>query len=120
MDAGAEQFFADCPLGMAALQWLTDQLDTLGPYDVRVSKSQVALWRRHGFAYLWRPDQYLRHPAAQVVLSLALDRPLDSPRFKQVVEPAPHHWMHHLVLRALTDLDDEVAAWLAAAHAAAV
>lgn len=79
---------------------------------MRASKSQVALRRRRGFAYLWRPGQYLRNPEAEVVLSIALARQITSKRFKQVVHPAPSVWMHHLEIHSVEDLDNEVAAWL--------
>lgn len=87
-------------------------VDRLGPFDVRVSKSQVAFRRRRGFAYLWMPGKYLRKPTAEVVLSIALGRLDESRRFKEVVHPAPAHWMHHLEIHGLGDVDEEVADWL--------
>lgn len=86
--------------------------ETVPDVTERTTRSQVAFRRRRGFAYLWRPGQYLRHPAAEVVLSLAFREELPSPRFKEVVHPAPTTWMHHLELHAVADLDDEVAGWL--------
>jgi hypothetical protein len=84
----------------------------LGPVEVRTSKSQIAFRRARGFAYLWLPGQYLTNPQADVVLSIALGRHDPSPRFKEVVHPATHHWMHHLELRGPDEIDDEVVAWL--------
>lgn len=84
---------------------------------MRVSKSQVALRRRRGFAYLWLPGQYLSRPGAEVVLSIALRRRIESPRWKEVVEPKPGQWMHHLEIRDASDVDQEVTGWL---HEAAV
>ena len=104
------QFFADDPLGLAAYQAVRDLLPD--DVEVRVSTSQVAFRRRRGFAYLWRPGQYLRNPDAEVVLSIALDREIDSPRFKEVAHPAAHVWMHHLEISTVDDLDAEVADWL--------
>jgi hypothetical protein len=43
---------------------------------------------------------------------VALGRQDPSPRWKEVVHPSARHWMHHLELHAVTDLDDEVATWL--------
>ena len=90
-----------------------------GPIEVRVSKSQVAFWRKRGFVYLWMPGQYLTHPGAEVVLSIALGRLVESARFKEVAHPTPAHWMHHLEIHDLADLDDEVAGWLREAAAGA-
>jgi len=42
----------------------------------------------------------------------ALDRREESPRFKEVAHPAPAHWVHHLEVRAVTDVDEEVVGWL--------
>lgn len=56
--------------------------------------------------------QYLRQSTAEVVLSIALGRLDKSSRFKDVAHPAPAEWMHHLEIRQLGDLDDEVADWL--------
>mgnify|MGYP001765576653 CR=1 FL=1 len=77
-----------------------------------MTKSQVAFRRRRAFAWVWMPGIYLRRPAAPLVLTVALSRRDDSARWKQVVEPAPGRFVHHLELYAPKDLDDEVAAWL--------
>jgi hypothetical protein len=107
-----EEFFADHPAGQAAYDRVCAMLKPIGPYSVRVTKSQVAFRRRRGFAYLWMPGQYLAKPAAEVVLSIALGRQDTSRRFKEVAHPAPRQWMHHLELHRTDDLDDEVAGWL--------
>ncbi|MGY1747319.1 DUF5655 domain-containing protein [Blastococcus sp. SYSU D00695] len=107
-----EGFFAGSPLGVAVLARVTTALETVDDVRVRVSTSQVAFRRRRGFAYLWRPGQYLRRPAADVVLSVVLGRRDTSPRWKEVVQPGPAHWMHHLEVRAPAEIDDEVAGWL--------
>ncbi|WP_043497657.1 DUF5655 domain-containing protein [Georgenia sp. SUBG003] len=90
----------------------------LGPHEVRVSRSQIAFRRRRGFAFLWRPAQYVRSdfPA---VLSIALPQAETSHRFKEVVHPSGRVWMHHLELDDVAQVDDEVAGWLARAYDAA-
>lgn len=108
----AEDFFASNPLGLAVHARVLHALRDLGPVDVRVSKSQVAFRRKRGFAFLWVPGQYLHHPAVDVVLTIALGRHDPSARFKEVVHPSPTQWIHHLEVRSLDDIDDEVVAWL--------
>lgn len=105
-----EEFFGSDGRGLAVFERVRSLVGE--PIEVRVSKSQVALRRRRGFAYLWSPGQYLHAPSAEVVLSIALGRHVPSPRFKEVSHPAPRHWMHHLEVRSLDDIDDEVTAWL--------
>lgn len=108
----AEEFFAGHPFAFDVYSRVLDMVRDLGPVDVRVSKSQVALRRRSGFAYLWMPGQYLGHTDVDVVLSIALGRHDRSARWKEVAHPSPKHWIHHLEVRDLADLDDEVADWL--------
>ena len=65
------------------------------------------------------PGRYLAHPAAEVVVSIALPRHDLSPRFKEVVHPTARQWLHHLEVHDLGDLDAEVAGWLAESYGAA-
>jgi len=97
---------------MAVYERVRGVLRELGPVEIRASKSQIAFRRRRGFAYLWLPGQYLRKPAAELVLSFSLGRHDASPRFKEVVHPSPTHWMHHLEVDGPDDIDGEVVAWL--------
>jgi hypothetical protein len=112
-------FFAGSPLGLAAYRGVSASLADVDGWRVRVTRSQVAFRRRRGFAWLWLPGSYLAHPAAEVVLTIALGRRDPSPRFKEVVPPSPAHWIHHLELQRDADVDDEVAGWLREAAARA-
>ena len=100
------------PLRRAAFDRVAELLAGTVDLDVRVSRSQVAFRRRRAFAWLWLPGRWLAKPAADVVLSVSLGRHDPSPRFTEVVHPARAHWMHHLELVDLADVDDEVAGWL--------
>lgn len=104
-----EDLFEGHPTALAVLGWVLQLAEGLGGCEVRTTKSQVALRRRRGFAYLWRPGQYLAGPAAESVLSGVLDRRDRSPRWKEVVRPAAAHWMHHLEVGDVAAIDDEVA-----------
>lgn len=112
MSYPSEEYFAGHPGFRAVYERVRDLVESLGECEVRASRSQVAFRRRRGFAYLWRPGQYLAHPSAETVLSIALGRHDASPRFKEVVEPAPGQWMHHLEVASPAEVDDEVAGWL--------
>lgn len=104
------------PVGLATLAWVRAAVAELGGADVTASRSQVAVRRQRGFAYLWLPGQYLRRPRVEVVLSVVLGRADDSPRWKEVVHPSPRHWVHHLEVGDAGELDDEVRGWLAEAY----
>ena len=85
---------------------------TLGAAEVRMTKSQAAFWRRRAFAWVWTPALYGHRAAAPLVLSVALRRHDASPRWKEIVEPAPGRFMHHLELYSPADLDGDVLRWL--------
>jgi hypothetical protein len=87
---------------------------------MRVTKSQVAFRRNKAFAWAWTPDRYLHGKHAPLVLTLGFPYRDGSPRWKEIVEPKPGRFTHHLELYSTTDIDDEVrtklrAAWDAAA-----
>jgi hypothetical protein len=107
-----QEFFAGHPLALEVYERVRSVLTTMGSFEVRVSKSQVAFRRRRGFAYLWLPGQYLSAPSAEVVLSIALGRHHPSRRFKEVAHPARQQWMHHLEVRNVGELDRDVEWWL--------
>lgn len=114
-----DDFFRGRPGSAAIFERIDRAIADFGSYEVRVSKSQVAFRRRQGFAYVWLPDTYLRGPNPEAVLSIGLPYELTSPRFKEVVDPAPSRWMHHLEVRSTDDIDEEVISWLRAAFEAA-
>lgn len=113
-----ERFFAERdPASRAIFDVARQRIDALNGVEMRVTKSQVAWRRRTAFAWAWIPEQYLTGHShlAPLVLSVALPRQDGSPRWKQIVEPRPGHFIHHLELRSAAELDDEVLAWLAEA-----
>ena len=91
---------------------LRDAVDAVGQAELRVTKSQVAFRRRRAFAWAWMPSTYLHGRHAPLVLTISLRRRDSSPRWKEIVEPAPGRFTHHLELHSTTDIDDEVRAWL--------
>ncbi|KRE82701.1 DUF5655 domain-containing protein [Arthrobacter sp. Soil764] len=113
-----ERFFDGAPSALRLYRAVEQVAAELGPHDVRVSKSQISFRRRRGYAYLWRPGVYVKS-AVPLVLSLALPRNLESPRFKQTVHPAAGTWMHHLELTDSSQLDAEVRRWMQEAYEAA-
>jgi len=114
-----DEFFAGPPEPRQIFDALRLAVDALGPVEVRVTKSQVAFRRRRAFAWAWMPGAYLRGKHPPLVLTLALRRRDPSPRWKEVVEPYPGRFTHHLELSSPAEIDDEVRAWLQEAWAAA-
>lgn len=117
--ATLDEFFAGYPDSRRIFDTLRATVDAIGPHDCRVSKSQVAFRRRVNFAMAWIPGLYLGVGRAPLVLTVLLRRRDASPRWKEVVEPHPGRFTHHLELSDDADLDGEVRDWLLEAWRAA-
>lgn len=114
-----DEFFDGYEPSRAIFNALRKSVDAIGPAEMGVGKSQIAFRRRVAFAWAWVPDRYLRGGHAPLVLSVSLRRHDASPRWKEVVEPSPGRFMHHLELRDVGEIDGEVCQWLAEAYAEA-
>ena len=114
-----ERFFSGQPEAQRLFDAVCRLMDEVGPYQLRTTKSQIALRRRVAFAWAWRPGMYLRGRTPPLVLSVRLLRRDDSPRWKEIAEPYPGRFMHHLELWDESQLDAEVRGWLAEAWLAA-
>jgi hypothetical protein len=114
-----DEFFDGYEPSRAIFNALRESVDAIGPAEMGVGKSQIAFRRRVAFAWAWVPDRYLRGGHAPLVLSVSLRRHDASPRWKEVVEPSPGRFMHHLELREVGEIDGEVCQWLAEAYAEA-
>ena len=89
----------------------------VGEAELRVTKSQVAFRRRRAFAWAWIPGTYLRGRHAPLVLTVSLRRRDSSTRWKEIIEPRPGRFTHHLELYTPSDIDDQVRTWLREAWA---
>ena len=107
-----EEFFAGQTASRTIFDALMAATRFVGPTEMRATKSQVAFRRRNIFALVWMPGKYLRGKSAPLVLTFSF-RPKDpSPRWKEIVEPAPGRFTHHLELWSASDIDHKVRAWL--------
>ncbi len=115
-EQGPEDLFAGFPECLAICRGVEQAVSRIGQVSVSVTKSQVAFRRRKGFAYVWRPGQYV-HSEVPAVLSVALPHEVRCHRFKEVVHPSANVWMHHIELHAASQIDDQVRGWLEEAYA---
>jgi hypothetical protein len=113
-----DAFFAGRPASLALFEVVRAAVDAAGPAEIRVGRSQVAFRRRVGFACAWIPGRYLRSDVP-LVLTVGLRRRDPSPRWKEVVQPRPGRFTHHLELRDAGEVDAAVRAWIAEAWAGA-
>ena len=114
-----DEFFSGQDEARQLFETVRSAVEDIGPAELRVTRSQVAFRRRRAFAWVWRPAQYLRRKGAPLVLTVGLRCRNTSPRWKEVVEPYPGRFTHHLELYAPTEVDAEVCQWLSEAWAAA-
>lgn len=77
-----------------------------------MSKSQIGFSRKHPFAAVWRPGQYLGGVHSPLVSSVFLRRKDASPRWKEVVEPKLGRFTHHLEINDANEVDVQVRGWL--------
>ncbi|MDY0908541.1 DUF5655 domain-containing protein [Microbacterium sp. CFBP9034] len=110
-----EAFFAPDKRAVSIYRALARPLIGLQGVEVAVSKSQVAFRARRAFALAWAPKRYVKSDVP-VVVSIALKEKLDSSRFKEVSHPSPTAWMHHLELRLVKDVDQELISWIKRAY----
>lgn len=108
-------FIAADPVAAETLERLTDALADFEGVTRIEQKSQIKWDRAHPFAALWVPEQYLGRKEAPAVLSIMARHRIESPRFKQVVEPRRNRFTHHLEVTDPGQIDAEVLDWLRAA-----
>lgn len=115
-----DEFFDGRDHARTIFERLRSTLEALGPCVVRVSRSQVSFRHHKPFAWAWTPDRYLRGKhLAPLVLSISVRDRIESPRWKEVAEPVPGRFMHHLELNSADDIDFEVVKWLEQARSEA-
>lgn len=114
-----DEYFAGRDDSRRIFDALRRAVEAPGSSQLRVTRSQIAFARRRAFAWAWIPGKPLRRPAAPLVLTLAFPCRDPSPRWKEIVEPSPDKFTHHLELAREADIDDEVRAWLRRAWEAA-
>jgi hypothetical protein len=114
-----EAFFAGHEDAEQLFHAVQKAIAKIGGAALTITKSQIAFRRNGAFAWAWTPGRYLRGAHPPLVLSLVLARRDPSPRWKEIAEPRPGRYMHHLELRAPSDVDDQVSRWLAEASAVA-
>jgi len=107
-----EEFFAGYPGSRAIFDEVYATAVVLGPLDLRISNSQVALVDGKAFAWLWIPKKYLRGVTAPLVLTLSYRERRPWGRWKEIYQAAPRRFTHHLELWSPGEVDEAVRGWL--------
>ncbi len=115
IDQDHEPFFIGYDLSRDLFETILRYAGTLGPVQLQIAKTQIALRRGKAFAWVWIPAMHLRRRSpklAPLVLTLSFDQPHDSPRWKEIVSVSAHRFIHHLEVWSAEDIDEEVCGWL--------
>lgn len=106
-------FFDGKPLELSLYQALFRRLEEHFPgSSVRVQKSQISFYGQHLYGAASLPVRRRKGwPEHCLVVTLGLNRRLDSPRAAAAVEPYPGRWTHHFLLTAEDQIDDELLGW---------
>jgi len=95
------------------------KIGAMGNVTMRPSKSQVAFRRRKNVAVVWVPGQYIKTSDVPLVLTISFPARDSSSRWKEITRISAHRYTHHLELRRVRDVDNQVVRWLKSAWEAA-
>ena len=85
---------------------------------IKVQKTQITFSNRHVYACVsfLRVKKKAELPDNYFVLTLGLPYPLESGRVAVKTEPYPGRWTTHIVISKMSDLDEELFAWVVQAY----
>lgn len=116
-------FFKEHPAALPVYEAFAGKLaGALPNSNVRVQKTQITFSNRHVYACVsfLRVKKKAELPDSFFVLTLGLPYALESERVAVKTEPYPGRWTTHFVISRLSDLDEELFAWVRQAYAFAV
>jgi len=99
---------------MFAGKMVTQFPDTI----IKVQKTQITFSNRHVYACVsfLRVKRKAELPDSYFVLTLGLPYPLESGRVAVKTEPYPGRWTTHIIISKMSDLDEELFAWVGQAY----
>ena len=105
------QFFEVMPGALPLYEQLLELVrQTVGPFSIRVQKTQITWSNRYVFACISfakvRPAKL--RPQTYLVVTFGLDHRVESPRIDIATEPYPHRWTHHVLISAPEEIDGEL------------
>lgn len=113
-------FFKEHPAALPVYEAFARKLaGALPNSNVRVQKTQITFSNRHVYACVsfLRVKKKAELPDSFFVLTLGLPYALESERVAVKTEPYPGRWTTHFVISRLSDLDEELFAWVRHAYA---
>lgn len=108
-------FFADHMEAIPLYEALEARiLDRIADVTVKGSKTQLSFYNRHLFACVSFAHVRKKKdcPPVYIVVTIGLNRRLDSPRIDVATEPCKGRWTHHLLISHMSELDEELMGWI--------
>lgn len=114
-------FFFDKHMDALPLYEVFEQrvMNEIESVRIKVQKSQISFYNRHLFTCVSfaRIRKKKDCPSPYIVVTIGLDRKLQSQRIEIATEPYPNRWTHHLLLSNIQEVDDELLSWIKEAAA---
>jgi len=112
-----EGFFFGRPQAFRLFCMLKEFIESIGPVQLEVMKTQISFGAGTKFAWVWLPQTWIKKcPDNSITLTFNLNHRLSDERIKTSVEPRPGRWTHHIILEKEADLDDSVKKWIREAY----
>lgn len=113
------QFFEVMPGALPLYEQLLELVrQTVGPFSIRVQKTQITWSNRYVFACISfakvRPAKL--RPQTYLVVTFGLDHRVESPRIDVATEAHPRRWTHHVLISAPEEIDGELIGWVREAY----
>ena len=112
-------FFDQNPAALSLFEAFESRLlQSVGPFTVRVQKTQITYSNRHVFACIsfLKVRKASQRPPVYIVVTFGLAHKLDSSRIEAAVEAYPGRWTHHLMITRPEDIDEELMSWIKEAY----
>lgn len=111
-------FFDQYPQSVALYAAFREAVERICPdASLRVQKTQITYVAPKVFACVSLPvRKWKGFPETKMVVTLGLNRRLDSPRAAVAVEPYPGRWTHHIPIAAPEEIDGELMEWVREAY----
>lgn len=117
MDLNTILFFEKHPDALTLYEAFTDAVTTMYPdTEIRVQKTQISFYDVHMFACASFARVKKKKELPDLVITLGMPYPLESPRVAVKTEPYPGRWTTHIVVGEVGDIDDELLSWVREAH----
>jgi hypothetical protein len=108
-----DKLFGERKVALQLFRTVQSFIENLGEVNTEITKTQVSFGTKRKFAWVWLPQLWIKNqPKNSIVLTFALDHHIENKKIKEVVEPSPGKWTHHIVIKNSSDFNDEIKSWV--------